>query len=219
MSHLRISTHLTRLLFGVSVMNTARIELWDYTTLLLCKGIRRYVRDGMKVWDLGCGHVALLSLFVAKQARAQILATDWEPSIVVSARETASLCGVEVQLLEADLGKGVTGTFDLVLFNAPYLPQEYISFLAKRNARAALDYGMFVRRFSGGMNGLATITRFLKEIPSKLRPGGMILLGYNSYYVATALVERLVEEANLAIADHISVWWNPSRTLVITDRK
>lgn len=219
MRYIRSSTIVTKCIFGVSLFNNSQIELWDYTTLILCKGIKKYLRDQMRIWDLGCGHAAILSLYIMNHARAEILATDWEPTIVTSARKIISTIGVHVKVLESDLTEGINDTFDMILFNAPYLPQKEISRLAKNKKFNNQEYTMFVRRFSGGINGLDTITRFLKEVPKKLHPGGLILLGYNAYYISTSIIEQLINNSNLEHVDCISAWWNPSRVFVIRNRK
>ncbi|HET9958957.1 MAG TPA: hypothetical protein VFQ61_30915, partial [Polyangiaceae bacterium] len=50
---LRQSPALAQTLFGVRLPPPKRGDgLWDYTTLVLCKASRRYIRKGMRVWDL-----------------------------------------------------------------------------------------------------------------------------------------------------------------------
>jgi release factor glutamine methyltransferase len=60
----------------------------------------------------------------------------------------------------------VGGEFDMILFNAPYLPCE------KGNDRQT----WIERAWAGGVSGRNVIDRFLREVPKHLRCKGEILL-------------------------------------------
>ena len=56
-------------------------------------------------------------------------------------------------------------TFDLILFNAPYLP------VAEHEAKSWIG-----RSWAGGVNGRQVIDRFIAKAPGHLKPNGRILL-------------------------------------------
>ena len=55
--------------------------------------------------------------------------------------------------------------FDLILFNAPYLPSE---------ANEAETW--IGRSWAGGVNGRQVIDRFIRQVHPHLKPGGRVLL-------------------------------------------
>jgi release factor glutamine methyltransferase len=48
----------------------------------------------------------------------RLIATDINPHAVRAAKSTA------IEIVRADLFRGIKGKFDLILFNSPYLPTE-----------------------------------------------------------------------------------------------
>jgi hypothetical protein len=72
-----------------------------------------------------------------------------------------------------------------------------------------------MRRFSGGADGMITITRFLDTVAGHLRPRGRALLGFNRVYLPTARVVESAERAGLRVARRVRSWWNPSIVLVL----
>lgn len=74
--------------------------------------------------------------------------------------------GSGVPVIRTDLAAGLSGLFDLILFNPPYLPTDP-SERINDWLEIALD---------GGLTGRDTIVRFLQEIPVNLAPGGRVLL-------------------------------------------
>jgi release factor glutamine methyltransferase len=89
-----------------------------------------------------------------------VIATDINPHAVMAARDA----GVEV--IRTDLFSGICGTFDLVLFNPPYLPTP-----PDERMDDWLEYAL-----DGGPDGRAVIARFLSGVGRVLAPGGRGLL-------------------------------------------
>jgi release factor glutamine methyltransferase len=124
---------------------------------LLLETARKEVKAGDRVLEMGTGS-GLIAAEIAKITR--IIATDINPHAVISARDT----GVEV--VRTDLFAGIRGTFDLVLFNPPYLPTQ-----PEERMDDWLEYAL-----DGGESGRAVIARFAAEAGRVLAPGGRILL-------------------------------------------
>ena len=127
-------------------------------TLLLLAAALDEAGPSDRVLELGTG-----SGFVARHLAgkvALVVATDVNPH----ACRAASSPGVGVA--RTDLTAGIRGQFDLVLFNAPYLPtgpgERLDDWLEK-----ALD---------GGESGREVIARLLPDLPRVLAPGGRLLL-------------------------------------------
>ncbi len=123
-----------------------------------------------RVLEIGCGS-GFISLELGPKV-ARLLATDINPHAVRAARAR----GIEV--IRADLFKGIKGKFDLILFNAPYLPTQ-----PKERTGQWIDYAL-----DGGENGRQTVDRFIEDLAGHLRPGGRALLLISSL---TGLAEVL----------------------------
>ncbi len=89
-----------------------------------------------------------------------VVATDINPHAVFCAQKK----GIEV--VQNDLFSGIRGTFDLILFNPPYLPT-----LPEDRIDDWLEYAL-----DGGMSGREVIIRFAEDAGRVLAPGGRILL-------------------------------------------
>jgi release factor glutamine methyltransferase len=127
-------------------------------TLLLLEAALREAKSSDRVLELGTG-----SGYVARHLAgkvALVVATDVNPH----ACRAASSPGVGIA--RADLTAGIRGQFDLVLFNAPYLPTE---------PGERLD-DWLEKAFDGGETGREVIARLLPDLPRVLAPGGRVLI-------------------------------------------
>lgn len=117
----------------------------------------------------GCGLLAIL----AAEAGARVIATDVNPAALRCARENARANDVNerIEFRPGSLFEPIGGeSFDLIIFNPPYLPVPRGDELD-----TPLD-----RAWEGGPNGRAVIDRFLDELPEHLKPRGRILFVQSS---------------------------------------
>ena len=77
--------------------------------------------EAPRVLDVGTGTGAIALAVKSERPGAVVTATDRSVDALELARENAAGLGLEVAFLEADLVDGVTGTFDLVASNPPYV--------------------------------------------------------------------------------------------------
>ncbi len=117
-----------------------------------------------RVLELGTGS-GLIAVLCARLG-AEVVATDINPHAVRLARANAARNGVSIEALEADLFEGVSGRFDLVVFNPPYLPTAPEDLTGDRWLDASVD---------GGPDGLGPARRFLKGVRPRLAHGGRAL--------------------------------------------
>jgi release factor glutamine methyltransferase len=125
------------------------------------------VEKGAQVLDVGTG-CGILGVLAAEKA-ATVLAVDLNPYAIRCAKENSVLNKVDSKMafMQADLLTAFdeNATFDLILFNAPYLPA------AEHEAETWIG-----RSWVGGVNGRQVIDRFISQAQPHLKTGGRVLL-------------------------------------------
>lgn len=127
--------------------------------------------DAQRVLDMGCGSGVIgLSLAAAKPGWSVTLA-DVSPDALSLARENAASLGVEnAELIESHLFSAVSGEFDGIVANLPYVPDSERATMARE-----VLHDPALALFSGA-DGLDLIRRFIPEAFQRLKPGGWIVL-------------------------------------------
>ena len=125
------------------------------------------VKQGDIVLDMGTG-CGILGI-IASEKTAKVIAVDVNPYAVHCVKENAKLNGVSDKMLFV-LGDlftpiALAEKFDLIIFNAPYLPSETIE-----------DDYWLERAWSGGVTGRQVIDRFIGAAPKYLKRGGHVFL-------------------------------------------
>ena len=139
------------------------------------------IKPGEMALDVGTG-TGLIALLMAKKARF-VLGVDVNPLAVELARKNALLNGIRnVEFCLSDLFENVSGKFDVITFNAPYLPGE---------PEEPIDLALV-----GGETGREVIDRFIREVRDYLTEKGRVYLVQSSI---TGIEETLegFEEAGL----------------------
>ncbi len=124
------------------------------------------VKPGQSLLEVGCGS-GLISIHAATLG-VSVTATDISPMAVECTRTNANKNGVRVNARLSDLFDNVSGYFDLIVFNPPYLPSETRS------------TSWIEKSWSGGEEGSETAVRFLGQAWQHLAPGGTIYLVLSS---------------------------------------
>jgi release factor glutamine methyltransferase len=125
------------------------------------------VKAGARVMDMGTGS-GILGVLAAKEA-SEVVAVDVNPHSIRCAKQNAICNHVhgKMAFLQGDLFTPLyeTARFDLILFNAPYLPSE-----------KGEDATWLGRAWAGGTTGRQVIDQFISQAPSHLKKVGEILL-------------------------------------------
>jgi len=142
------------------------------------------VEAGERVLDMGTG-CGILGILAAQKARG-VIAVDVNPYAVRCAKENAALNSVRGKMgfVQGDLFTWLSGkaTFDVILFNAPYLP-------ADENEAAS----WIGRAWAGGATGRQIIDRFIAEAPNHLKPTGRVLLMQSTLANVDETLHRFAE--------------------------
>jgi release factor glutamine methyltransferase len=135
----------------------SQVYVPEADTYLLLDAARLEVKQGDRVLEIGTGS-GLIATEVAQVTG--VVATDINPHAVLCARQK----GVDV--VQSDLFCGIRSTFDVILFNPPYLPTQ-----PEERIDDWLEHAL-----DGGLNGRVVIERFSEQVGRVLAPGGRILL-------------------------------------------
>ncbi|GLI45641.1 HemK2/MTQ2 family protein methyltransferase [Methanoculleus bourgensis] len=127
-------------------------------SFLLLRAALREVRPADRVLEVGTGSGYVGASVLGRAA--SVVATDINPYAVECARARG------VATVRTDLFAGLSGPFDLVLFNPPYLPT-----LPEERIDDWLEYAL-----DGGPTGRAVIERFVADVGRVLAPFGRVLL-------------------------------------------
>lgn len=161
--------------------------------------------DAPCVLEVGCG-TGCIACSLAKEAGAQVLATDISPEAVACAQANVEMLGLEelVEIVERDCVAGIVGSFDCLVSNPPYIPTAELAELSHEVAgfepRLALD---------GGSDGLAFFDRLITEALPLVKDGGLF---------ACELHETCLEEAALRLREAGCVDVKVTKDLVGRDR-
>ena len=118
--------------------------------------------------DIGCGAGPGALLVARRYPNATVYGVDINPAALRLARINAAIAGLTIETVESDLLTAVSGQFDLIVANPPYLVDP--------DARAY--------RHGGGPLGAKLSLAILDTAWDRLAPGGTLLL-----YTGAAIVD------------------------------
>ncbi len=145
------------------------------------------VKEGDMVLDVGTG-CGILGILAAQKAKS-VLAVDINPFAVRCAKQNAVLNNVRGKMgfMQTDLLSALAedALFDLILFNAPYLPSE------EHEVETWIG-----RAWAGGATGREVVDRFIPQAAKHLKPTGRVLM-LQSTLTNTELTIQKFQECNL----------------------
>jgi release factor glutamine methyltransferase len=147
-------------------------------TQLLIAAVTDRALAGRRVLEVGPGSGVVSQTMM--RYGAEVLAVDINPHACLATR------ALGVPVLRGDLASAVRGPFDLVVFNAPYLPSS-----DEERVEGWIDHA-----FHGGEGGIETSVRLVRDLPRVLARGGTALLVVSSRADLDALA-RAVTAAGL----------------------
>lgn len=124
---------------------------------------------GKTLLDLCCG-TGCIGVSLAKLGGFEVTFGDISPDCLALARENAALNGVAGSFVLTDMFGNISGSYDMICVNPPYIPTSELASLqaeVKREPRLALD---------GGADGLDFYRRISRDYAAHLSPGGTLLM-------------------------------------------
>jgi len=175
-----------KLLFGVDCGRSTSDYQIGFSTILMKKALKKYVKNNDKVLDIGTGACAIHGIWLRKNMNANVTATEIDDKCAKSARIVAKHNKSDIRILKSDLFKNVKGNFDWAVFNPPFRDME-------------------------DNNGYKIVERFLKESPRKTR----MMIVVNVFYVNQKKIEEIIKENNCRMIDVVAKFLNPSKVYVV----
>lgn len=151
----------------------------------------KVIEPQMDVLDLctGCGCILLSIMKNAPTVRGT--GSDVSKQALLVAKENAKMHALEAGWVRSNLFDNVTGQFDVIVSNPPYIAQGEIPALMP-------EVGRFepVQALDGGVDGLDFYRRIVEEAPQYLKEGGYLFfeIGYDQ----GRQVVQLMREAGFA---------------------
>lgn len=124
---------------------------------------------GKTLLDLCCG-TGCIGVSLAKLGGFEVTFADISPDCLALARENAALNGVPGSFVLTDMFGNISGSYDMICVNPPYIPTSELASLqaeVKREPVLALD---------GGADGLDFYRRIARDYATHLSPGGALLM-------------------------------------------
>ncbi len=148
----------------------------------------KVLEPGMSVLDLCTGSGCIIvSLLKCAETKIYGTASDISKQALLVAKENAKAHQADINLVRSDLFQGITGAFDLIISNPPYIPTDVIPTLMPEvkdfEPIAALD---------GKEAGLYFYKKITRQAPQYLNPNGYLFfeIGYGQGGQVAALLDE-----------------------------
>lgn len=153
-------------------------------------GLRRW--QALRILDLGTGTGCILAALLTECPAAQGTGVDRSPAAAAVARENMAALGLDrrASIVEGDWCAGLSGLFDVIVSNPPYIPEADL-------ARLAPEVRLFEPRgaLTPGGDGLGAYRAILGQIGVVSAPGAIV--GFEVGIGQSEAVAALMEGAGL----------------------
>lgn len=177
---------------GYEFRVTPDVLIPRFDTEILVEKSLKYAFDGMKVLDM-CTGSGCIAVSYALQCRERgydnvaVNAVDISSAALSVAADNAMRAGVDINYIRSDMFTGVSGMYDMILSNPPYIPTCDIEKL-EPEVRTSEPVGAL----DGHEDGLFFYRILAAESPSHLKAGGRLIMeiGYNQADDVCSLLEQ-----------------------------
>ena len=163
-------------------------------TEILVEEAMRYLHAGMRILDLCTGSGCILLSLLHYSNDCEGTGVDISKEALQVAALNAELLGIKADFLKSDLYEKVTGKFDLLVSNPPYIERKVIPTLMEE----VREYDPYIA-LDGGEDGLDFYRRIIGGAQDYLKRGGQILMEIGSGQAQA--VSELLREAGFKEID------------------
>lgn len=163
-------------------------------TEVLVEEVLRNLYDGMRILDMCTGSGCILTSLLHYSNSCEGVGADISPAALAVAEENADRLlgnrrengGLRIEFIQSNLFEKITGKFDVIVSNPPYIRSGEIASLmpevGEHEPTAALD---------GGEDGLFFYRKIVSESRAYLFGGGMLFfeIGYDQAQAVCGLME------------------------------
>lgn len=173
---------------GLDFMVNEHVLIPRFDTEILVEEVMKYLHDGFSILDMCTGSGCILLSLLKYSNNCKGLGVDISTDALAVANKNKENLGVEASFLDSNLFEKVTGKYDIIVSNPPYIRSDVIPTLMEEVREhepiLALD---------GTEDGLFFYRKIVEESPDYLNGGGMLFfeIGYDQ----AEDVNRLMEEA------------------------
>jgi release factor glutamine methyltransferase len=156
-------------------------------TETLVEAALKVIKPGMKVLDLCTGSGCVIISILHNVCEVEGYAVDISKQALLVAKENAKLNEVQVTFERSDLFDNVTGEFDVIVSNPPYIRTEEIAKLMPE-----VSHFEPIEALDGKDDGLYFYRRIIAQSREYLKPDGKIFfeIGYDQGEEVSALLRE-----------------------------
>ena len=172
---------------GLTFRVTPDVLIPRQDTETLVEEALKVVKPGMKVLDMCTGSGCIIVSIVHNVPEVEGTATDISKQALLVAKENAKLNQVSVTFERSDLFDNVTGTYDVIVSNPPYIRTgEVVKLMPEVQEFEPME------ALDGKEDGLYFYRKIIKECKAYLKPGGHILfeIGYDQGEAVSGLLKE-----------------------------
>ncbi len=154
---------------GMTFKVNSNVLIPRQDTEVLVEEVLKALEPGMEVLDVCTGSGCILLSILKNAPTVRGTGSDVSKQALLVAKENARLHGLEAEWVRGNLFDNVSGRFDVIVSNPPYIPQAQIPTLMPEvqlfEPLAALD---------GGVDGLDFYRRIAALAPEYLKEDGLL---------------------------------------------
>ena len=133
--------------------------------------LKKLPAGSLEILDMGCGSGVLGLSLAGERPESHITLADVSEDALALTKENAEKLGIKnITLVRSDLFENISGTFDLIAANLPYVPDG-----EAKSMERELSHDPALALFSG-TDGLDLLNRFVPDSFRFLKPSGLIAL-------------------------------------------
>ena len=173
---------------GLDFFVNEHVLIPRFDTEILVEEVMKFLHDGFSILDMCTGSGCILLSLLNYSNDCKGLGVDISAEALAVANTNKEKLGIEASFIESNLFEQVTGKYDIIVSNPPYIRSDVIPTLMEEvrdhEPLLALD---------GTEDGLFFYRKIVEESPNYLNGGGMLFfeIGYDQ----AEDVSRLMEEA------------------------